>query len=109
MAHLDSNGQLVSDLSDEKLREIAKNVADTLEDLKKKKDLREFKGTPMKLEFAKVEIDRYFKLGVTKNDIACLVASWGLTTEDLEKANNYLHDVSLKNKISDKPQEGIIL
>lgn len=73
-----------------------------------KEKLRNFKGTPMKLEYAKTEIKRYFDLGLDKSDVACLVASWGLNTEDLEKANNFVHTLIQKGEKLNL-QEGIIL
>ena len=71
--------------------------------------LRNFKGTPMKLEFAKNEVKRYATLGVSKSDIALLASSWGLSTKDLEELNNFLHDLDLKHVLKDQPQEGIVL
>lgn len=96
-------------LTDERIKEIAHDIAGKMFEATRRKELRDFKGTPMKLKFAISEIKRYFNLGVSKEDIACLVASWGLTSEDLESANNYIHELSKTKKVNEKPQEGIIL
>ena len=83
-------------------------VYDGQDELEAKKALKEFQGMPMKLEYAKNEIERYFRLGIDKCDIAVMVASWGLSSQDFEKANEYLH-VVLKKNTNFKPQEGIII
>jgi hypothetical protein len=88
---------------------ILENVTDTLIEARRKQVLKDFKGTGMKWAFAKTEIDRYVKLGVSKNDIALLVASWGLSTQDLELSCQYLHELNSNNKLKDEPQEGVIL
>ena len=46
----------------------------------------------MTLDYAKQEINRYMALGIDRSDVACLLASWGLTIRELEDANKYLHD-----------------
>ncbi len=51
----------------------------------------------MNLLQAKKEINRYVKIGVDKSDVALLIASWGLENSDLEKANWYLHEISVNN------------
>ncbi|MFA5300439.1 MAG: hypothetical protein WC389_19815 [Lutibacter sp.] len=108
MAYLDENGKIIPQLSLEKMEGILKEASAKMLDEVDKENLKNFKGTPMKLEFAKTEIHRYFDLGVDKSDVAYLVASWGLSTDDLEKANNYLHTI-FKKQCKSSLQEGIIL
>lgn len=96
-------------LSLERISGILEDQVNKMVEYNYKVALRKFKGTPMKVEFAKTEIKRYALLGISKSDIALLVSSWGLNSKDLEAMNNYLHELDLKNVLKDKPQEGIIL
>jgi hypothetical protein len=56
----------------------------------------------MTLGYAKNEINRYLRIGVDKSDIACLVASWGLSISDMESANWYLHNPEIIDKTKDE-------
>jgi hypothetical protein len=95
-----------NDLSLERINSTLDQVVIEMRESKRRHELRNFKGTGMKLVFAKNEIQRYFNLGLDKSDIACIVASWGLSTKDFEEANEYIHIVLKPNT---KSQEGIIL
>lgn len=50
----------------------------------------------MTLSYTKFEINRYLTMGIDRSDVALLVASWGLSAKDLEKANEYLHEWKLQ-------------
>ncbi len=54
------------------------------------------------LDYAKRECDRLLSIGVVHSDVALLLASWGLSSEDLEEANWYLHETKglQKKKVS---------
>lgn len=49
----------------------------------------------MTLDYAKKEISRLLGKGLEKSDVACLVASWGLSMTDMEAANQYIHDAKI--------------
>lgn len=65
----------------------------------------------MDMTLVKIEINRYLRIGVDKSDIALMIASWGLTPEDLEKANWELHDAVRRDNKGRfaKGAEGIVL
>lgn len=112
MAHIDENGNTISDLSIRQWDDILDQWLKNFRQDRLRRELREFKGTPIDPSFAKNEIDRYIRLGVSKSDIACLAASWGLSTNDLETANEYIHEVVVKrdrNGRFAKKDEGIII
>ncbi len=47
----------------------------------------------MTLQDAKREIDKLFRAGLDRSDVACLVLSWGtLSKEDMEEACWYVHE-----------------